>query len=203
MIDWDERYDTSEYIYGVEPNDFLRNHADRLASGRTLCLAEGEGRNAVFLARQGHVVTAVDSSSVALKKARKLAQMRGVQIRTVHADLADFEIGIGRWDSIVSIFCHVPPDLRRRLHAAVVEGLKPGGMLLLEAYTPRQIALGTGGPPVPELTMTLDALREELAGLEFLHALETERDVVEGIHHTGRGAVVQVLARKPTSNGHQ
>lgn len=203
MIDWDERYDTSEYIYGVEPNDFLRNHADRLVSGRTLCLAEGEGRNAVFLALQGHVVTAVDSSSVALKKARNLAQARGVQIRTVHADLADFEIGIERWDSIVSIFCHVPPDLRRRLHAAVVEGLKPGGMLLLEAYTPRQIALGTGGPPVPELTMTLDALREELAGLDFVHAIETEREVIEGIYHTGRGAVVQVLARKPTSNGHQ
>ena len=200
MIDWDERYDTEEYVYGTQPNDFLRQNAGQLHPGRTLCLAEGEGRNATFLARLGHSVTAVDSSSVGLKKAARLAQTQGVQIETVHADLADFEIGTEQWDSIVSIFCHVPPDLRKRLHAAVVEGLKPGGMLLLEAYTPRQIVLGTGGPPVPELTMTLDTLREELRGLDFLHAQETERDVVEGIYHTGRGAVVQVLARKPATS---
>ncbi|RMG31325.1 MAG: class I SAM-dependent methyltransferase [Gammaproteobacteria bacterium] len=197
MIDWDERYATKEYVYGTAPNDFLRQHVERLRPGRTLCLAEGEGRNAVFLVEQGHQVTAIDASRVGLDKARQLAERRGVEIDCVHCDLAEFGIDPGAWDNIVSIFCHVPPELRERLHRAVVEGLKPGGILLLEAYMPRQIELGTGGPPIPELTMTLERLKEELDGLDFVHAAELERDVIEGIYHTGRGAVVQVIARKP------
>lgn len=193
---WDERYSEPGFAYGTEPNDFLRERAAQLEPGRTLSLAEGEGRNAVFLAGLGHEVTAVDASAVGLDKARQLAAERGLDIDTRVADLAAFEIEPGAWDNIVSIFCHLPPEVRRRLHRAVVAGLRPGGMLLLEAYTPAQIALGTGGPPVPELTMTLDALREELAGLTFLHAAELEREVIEGRYHTGRAAVVQVLARK-------
>lgn len=193
---WDERYSEPGFAYGTEPNDFLRERAAQLQPGRTLSLAEGEGRNAVFLAGLGHEVTAVDASAVGLDKARQLAAERGLDIDTRVADLAAFEIEPGAWDNIVSIFCHLPPEVRRRLHRAVVAGLRPGGMLLLEAYTPAQIALGTGGPPVAELTMTLDALREELAGLNFLHAAEREREVIEGRYHTGRAAVVQVLARK-------
>ncbi len=194
---WDERYSEPGFAYGTEPNDFLRERAAQLEPGRTLSLAEGEGRNAVFLAGLGHRVTAVDASAVGLDKARRLAAERGVTMETRVADLAAFDIEPGAWDNIVSIFCHLPPEVRRRLHRAVVAGLRPGGLLLLEAYTPAQIALGTGGPPVPELTMTLDALREELEGLTFLHAIERERDVVEGRYHTGRAAVVQVLARRP------
>jgi len=193
---WDERYSEPGFAYGTEPNDFLRERAAQLEPGRTLSLAEGEGRNAVFLAGLGHEVTAVDASAVGLDKARQLAAERGLDIDTRVADLAAFGIEPGAWDNIVSIFCHLPPEVRRRLHRAVVAGLRPGGMLLLEAYTPAQIALGTGGPPVPELTMTLDALREELEGLTFLHAAELEREVVEGRYHTGRAAVVQVLARR-------
>ncbi len=193
---WDERYSEPGFAYGTEPNDFLRERAAQLQPGRTLSLAEGEGRNAVFLAGLGHEVTAVDASAVGLDKARQLAAERGLDIDTRVADLAAFEIEAGGWDNIVSIFCHLPPEVRRRLHRAVVAGLRPGGMLLLEAYTPAQIALGTGGPPVAELTMTLGALREELAGLNFLHAAEREREVIEGRYHTGRAAVVQVLARK-------
>ena len=193
---WDERYDCEEYVYGTEPNAFLRACADRLRPGRTLSLAEGEGRNAVFLAARGHRVTAVDASAVGLAKAARLARARGVEIETLVADLADYAIAPAAWDHIVSIFCHIPPAARARLHRQVVAGLKPGGLLVLEAYTPAQVGRGTGGPPVPELTMTLEALREELAGLEFLHARELEREVVEGRYHTGTGSVVQVLARK-------
>jgi hypothetical protein len=98
---------------------------------------------------------------------------------------------------IVSIFAHMPPLVRRDLHHRVVVALKPGGMFLLEAYTPQQVGRGTGGPSTPELTMTIDALRVELAGLELLHAEELEREVVEGPGHTGSAAVVQVIARKP------
>ncbi len=196
-MDWDERYSIEDYAYGTEPNGFLRRMADRIPAGRTLCLAEGEGRNAVFLAGRGHRVLGVDSSRVGLEKARRLAAERGVEIDTRVADLAGFDIEPESWDNVISIFCHVPPPVREALHRKVVAGLKPGGWLVLEAYTPRQIELGTGGPPVAELTMTLDALRRELEGLEFHHAEELEREVVEGLFHTGHAAVVQLLARKP------
>lgn len=165
--------------------------------GDVLCLAEGEGRNAVFLARRGHRVLAVDASAVGLAKAAQLAEEHGVRIETLTADLADLVIEPGRWDAIVSIFCHVPPPIRRTLHRQAVAGLRPGGLFVLEAYTPAQLEFRTGGPPTVELLMTLADLREELAGLEFLQALEIERDVVEGRLHTGRGAVVQIVARKP------
>ncbi|AAR33901.1 MULTISPECIES: SAM-dependent methyltransferase [Geobacter] len=194
---WNERYDTEEFVYGREPNAFLAGVSAMMPPGDVLCLAEGEGRNAVFLARQGHRVLAVDASAVGLSKAARLAEEHGVRIETLTTDLADLVIEPGRWDAIVSIFCHVPPPVRRVLHRQAVAGLRPGGLFVLEAYTPAQLELRTGGPPTVELLMTLADLREELAGLEFLQAREIERDVVEGRLHTGRGAVVQIVARKP------
>lgn len=194
---WDQRYGTDEYVYGTDPNDFLAEAVQGLVPGRALCLAEGEGRNACFLASRGFEVTAVDSSGVGLAKAERLASDCGVGIRTVVSDLADFPIEPESWDLIVSIFCHVPPSIRENLHHRVVAGLRPGGHLILEAYRPAQIELGTGGPPVPELTMSLETLHGELAGLDFEHAVEIEREVVEGKFHTGRGAVVQVVGVKP------
>lgn len=194
---WDERYQTEEYVYGKEPNDFLRQVSSDLPQGMVLCLAEGEGRNAVFLAQCGHEVTAIDSSSIGLKKAQQLAKDRGVQIKTEVADLAEINIDIGSFDAIVSIFCHLPRSLREKLHQKVVKGLRPGGIFILEAYTPAQLDLGTGGPLNKDLLMSLAELKQELSGLEFEHALETERLVVEGKLHSGRGAVVQIVARKP------
>lgn len=194
---WDERYNTTEYVYGTDPNAFLADVITQMPTGRTLCIAEGEGRNAVFLAGHGHDVVAVDASTVGLAKAQRLASERSVTIETVVADLAHFEIAAESWDAIVSIFAHVPADIRKPLHRKIVQGLRSGGMLVLEAYTPEQIKLGTGGPPVPELTMNLDILREELDGLVFQHAVELQRDVIEGRFHTGKGAVVQMVAIKP------
>lgn len=197
QMTWDERYGADDYAYGTEPNGFLASVAERIPKGKVLCLAEGEGRNAVYLASLGYEVTAVDSSAVGMAKANKLAKERGVQIKTIVADLAQFDIERESWDGIVSIFCHVPPAIREPLHRKVVAGLKHGGVLVLEAYRPKQIEYGTGGPPVPELTMTLDSLNRELEGLEFQHAQELDRDVTEGLYHTGTGAVVQVVAVKP------
>jgi hypothetical protein len=194
---WDERYSQAEYAYGKLPNDFLKQHIAHLNKGRSLCLADGEGRNSVFLAEHAHDVVAVDQSAPGMQKARQLAEEKSVSIETVVADLADFTIEQNSWDNIVSIFCHLPVELRKRVHASAVCGLKSGGILLLEAYTPQQIHLGTGGPPVAEMTMTLELLKDELKGLEFLHAEEKQREVVEGLYHTGTGAVVQVIARKP------
>lgn len=194
---WDERYSSEEYVYGTEPNDFLAAHFTKIPHGEILCLAEGEGRNAVFLARQGYNVTAVDSSAVGLEKARRLAEKFNVSIRTAVTDLADFKVKPESYNGVVSIFCHIPKATRQELHKDIVSGLKPGGVLILEAYTPAQLQFGTGGPPTDALTMELNDLQKELAGLEILLAREIVRDVVEGIYHTGRGAVVQVIAKKP------
>ncbi|MEZ4364511.1 MAG: class I SAM-dependent methyltransferase [Kofleriaceae bacterium] len=194
---WDERYGEAGFAYGDAPNDFLAAQAARLPpGGAILSLAEGEGRNAVYLAGLGLRVTGVDASSVGLAKARELAAARGVTIETVVSDLADFDLGVDRWDGIVSIWCHTPAPLRARLHRAAVAALRPGGVFILEAYTPKQLEYKTGGPRTAELLMSLGALREELAGLELLHAEETVREVHEGRYHDGMSAVVQVVARR-------
>jgi len=194
---WESRYAVDHYIFGVEPNDFLRDHVDTIPSGNVLCVAEGEGRNATFLATRGLEVHSVDISDAGVAKTLRLAAERGVTVHAQVADLATHDIGIAQWDAIVSIFAHMPPDVRRSLHRRVVDALKPGGVLLLEAYTPDQIGRGTGGPKVPEMTMSLATLTDELAGLEVVHAAELVRWVVEGPDHSGDGAVVQYIARKP------
>ena len=193
---WNNRYAAARFIYGETPNAFLAEMASQIPAGPVLCLAEGEGRNAVHLATLGRRVTAVDQSEAGLAKARRLAVMRGVEIETAVADLLNFEIMTGAWAGIVAIFAHLPPVIRRRVHADAVRGLRPGGMFVLEAYTPAQLAFATGGPKSLDLLMTLSVLREELAGLEFLVGRELEREVIEGDGHTGRGAVLQILARR-------
>ncbi|MFC3852355.1 SAM-dependent methyltransferase [Salinispirillum marinum] len=197
MTIWNQRYATEEYAYGKEPNDFLRRTADDIPPGQILCLAEGEGRNAVYLAQQGWKVTAVDISEVGLAKAQRLAAERGVSIETIHADLADFPIEPNRWGAIVSIFCHLPADIRIPLHQRVVAGLKPGGTLVFEAYHPRQVELGTGGPSDPALLADLSTLRQEFRGLNLQLMQEMERPIQEGTLHRGDSAVVQILGFKP------
>jgi hypothetical protein len=194
---WNDRYAAADHVYGEEPNAFVAEVAAHIPAGPVLCLAEGEGRNAVHLAKSGHLVTAVDQSEVGLAKARRLAAAHGVEITAVTADLGGYDIAPAAWAGIIATFAHLPPAVRRRIHRSVVAGLMPGGVFILEAYTPAQLAFDTGGPKAPELLMTLAGLREELSGLEFQIARELERDVIEGTGHTGRGAVVQVLARRP------
>ncbi|HEY7118223.1 MAG TPA: class I SAM-dependent methyltransferase, partial [Tepidisphaeraceae bacterium] len=141
---WDERYGQPGFAYGDAPNDFLMAVAGRIPPGPVLMLGEGEGRNGVYLAGLGYDVVAVDQSEVGLAKARRRAEERGVRIRTQQADLAHFVIEPGAWAGVVSIFCHLPPAIRVPLHAAVVRGLRPGGVFVLEAYTSRQLGRGTG-----------------------------------------------------------
>lgn len=194
---WDERYDTDEYVYGRDPNSFLAEHAASIPAGRVLCLAEGEGRNAVHLAGLGFEVVAVDSSAVGLDKAERLATEAGVAIETAVADLAKFDVPENSFTGVVSIFCHLPPPLRADLHRRVVRGLQPGGTLLLEGFTPEQLDYRTGGPPDAALMMTLSELRRELDGLDIVLGRELIRPVHEGRLHHGDSAVVQVVARKP------
>ncbi|MBX3400982.1 MAG: class I SAM-dependent methyltransferase [Gemmataceae bacterium] len=194
---WDERYSQSGFAYGTEPNEFLALVAGQIPVGPVLSLGEGEGRNAAFLASLGHRVVAVDQSEVGLAKARRLAADRGLKIETVVADLASFPVERGVWAGIVSIFCHLPRRVRIPLYAAAVEGLRPGGVFVLEAYTPQQIGRGTGGPQDPDMLVSLAQLFEELAGLEFVHARELDCEVHEGAYHSGLASVVQVVGIRP------
>jgi len=194
---WDERYSEAGFAYGTAPNEFLASIAGRIPQGKILSLAEGEGRNAVYLAALGYEVTGVDGSEVGLRKAVELAKERGVTIATIHADLSTFEIEPEKWNAIIACYCHVPSAIRLPLHRAVVRGLKPGGLFVLEAFSKEQLGYGTGGPQSLDMLMSLDELQQELAGLEFIHAVRKERDVREGSGHTGLASVVQLLGVKP------
>lgn len=197
---WNERYSETEYVFGTEPNDFLRDEFRKIASGgRVLCLAEGEGRNAVFLAEQGYQVTAMDMSEVGLNKALQLAQDRGVDITVQVADLADYEFGEAQWDGIVSIWAHLPKAVRQHVYAQIAPALKPNGIFIVEAYTAQQLTMdAVGGPPATQQERfgSLAVLRTELAQLEEISGIEKQRIISEGKRHQGLSAVVQFVAKK-------
>ena len=193
---WNEKFSTTDYAYGTEPNDFLVSAVTNLKRGATLSLAEGEGRNAVWLAQQGFTVSAIEQSEKGVGKTLRLALQRGVIVMAERGELETFHIQPNSWDLVVSIYAHTPQELRRKLHRQVVAGLKPGGVFVLEAYTPAQIANNTGGPKDASLMPTAELLRSELAGLVFDRIEEVERDVVEGSLHTGKAHVVQVVAHR-------
>ncbi len=193
---WDERYDSEQYAYGKQPNDFLAQQYQQLPKGNVISLAEGEGRNAVFLAKMGYSVTAVDGSKVGLEKAAKLAIEHNVNIELIHADLAEFDFGEAKWDAVVSIYCPLPSAVRSAVYKRAVKGLKPGGVFLLEAYTPEQINYNTGGGPSADTKTSKNDLEDDLTGLSFVHLEELKREVFEGSYHTGLASVLQAIAKK-------
>ena len=197
---WDQRYSEQGFAYGTVANDFIKDQYSHIPKGgKVLCLAEGEGRNAVFLALQGYQVTAIDLSEVGLAKAQQLAEQHGVKISTQVADLADYHFAEQVWDGIVSISAHMPSALRKQVHAQIGHSLKKDGVFILEAYTRQHLELeGRGGPPASQtdLFMSLAELKIELADLELVSGTETQRHICEGKYHQGQSAVVQFIARK-------
>ena len=193
---WDTRFADEDFFYGTQPNDFLREHADKL-TGPVLSLAEGEGRNAVFLAERGLHVVGVDGSRVGLAKAQALAKQRGVSIETEVADLADYMPTANHYAAVISIFAHLPNVIRKRLNPLLEQALQPGGILLLEAYSEQQLPRTTGGPKDLDMLMSVDKVREEFPSLEPVLLHEIEREVHEGRGHNGLASVVQFIGRKP------
>lgn len=194
-IDWNDRYSDDEFVYGEEPNAFLVEQSARLA-GPVLSLAEGEGRNAVYLATLGLQVHGVDGSAVGLAKARQLAETRGVDIQTEVADLATYKPPTSRYRSVISIWAHLPGRIRNRLYPLIERCLLPDGILLLEAYSESQLQRNTGGPKDADMLMSIAKIRREFPNLEPILLQETEREVCEGKHHTGLASVVQFIGRK-------
>lgn len=200
---WDERYRTENYVYGTTPNDFLREHAPELLAqvdhAHVLCVAEGEGRNAVYLAELGAQVCAMDSSAVGLEKAHRLAAQRDVSIQTEVVDLTQAELPKNHYDGIIAIFCHLPSLGRAHLYEQIAASLKPGGFVLLEAYTKQQAGRATGGPDKADMLVSQAELERMFKGYEIQVSQELEREIHEGERHNGVGAVCQFIARKPTS----
>lgn len=192
---WNERYAQAGYIYGTEPNAFLAEHT-YLLNGPVLSLAEGEGRNAVFLAGCGLQVLGVDSSAVGLGKAQALAAERKVVIETEVADLANFAPRAGHYGAVVSIFAHLPGALRQRLYPLIETSLLPGGLILMEAYAEDQPSYGTGGPKDVDMLMSLEKIREGFPALEPVLLRALTREVIEGSYHTGMASVIQFIGRK-------
>lgn len=195
---WDQRYDVPEYIFGETPCEWLTMNAHRFpASGDALALGDGDGRNGVYLTEHGLRVTSVDLSSVGLAKTRRLAESRGRSVTTVCADLADYPIEPGSLDLIVSIYCHLPKDVRTITHARCVEGLRSGGLFILEAFNQQQLGRRSGGPQTTDLLYDIDELLEDFQQLEIVEALTGLCDLNEGDRHKGLGQVVRLVLRKP------
>jgi len=194
---WNKRYANRNFLYGTEPNSFLAEHC-HLLTGPVLSLSEGEGRNAVFLASRGLDVIGVDISSVALEKAQTLAKSRGVEIKTVVADLATFEPEENHYGSVISISAHLPSTVRNKLYPSIERSLRTNGLILLEAFSENQLTRDTGGPKDADMLMTVEKVQREFPNLEPVLLREVEREVLEGEGHRGMASVVQFIARKKT-----
>jgi SAM-dependent methyltransferase len=196
---WNERYSTDAYIFGTAPNVFLASQASLIHSGmRALAIADGEGRNGVWLAEQGVQVHAIDVSPVALEKSRKLAVERGVSLDLEQADVLNWDWPEAAYDLVAAIFIQfAPPPERERIIAGIRRTLKPGGVLVLQGYTPKQVEFGTGGPPHAANMYTADILRAWFGDWDILHLHEHESMISEGSHHHGMSALIDMVARKP------
>jgi SAM-dependent methyltransferase len=194
---WNARYKEKEFAYGTTPNDFLKSHIQILKpNAKVLCLAEGEGRNAVFISENNHDVTAIDYSQEGLNKLNALAKEKDLSIKTICADLTDYKIEHNTWDAIICIFGHFPSPLRTSIFSQVYSGLTKDGVLLLEAYHKDQINYKTGGPQVADLLYSKEELQHDFSEFENISIETSIKEIEEGKYHKGTSAVIQVIAHK-------
>jgi SAM-dependent methyltransferase len=189
---------SADYLYGTEPNAFLKAQAGLLPkTGKALAVADGEGRNGIWLAEQALDVLSVDFSPAAQAKAKALAARRGVAVRFVQADVTAWDWPTAEFDVVAVIFIQfcAPPE-RRRIFAGIRQALKPGGLLLLQGYRPEQVAYNTGGPSEVENLYTEDMLREEFGGFAKLDVKAHDSVVSEGSRHSGMAAIVDLVGWK-------
>ncbi len=196
---WDVRYAGDAYLFGETPNAFLTAQAGRLKRGASvLAVADGEGRNGVWLAEQGLEVLSIDASPVAQEKAAKLAKQRGVSLQLECVDLETWTFPAGEFDVVAAIFVQFAgPDLRARMFDGMKRALKPGGLLLLEGYGPRQLEYRTGGPSNLENLYTEAMLLEAFGDLQIVELRSYDAEIAEGVGHKGMSALVDLVAVKP------
>ena len=196
---WNKRFGKEGYLFGTEPNSFLKSQAALFSAGqKVLAVADGEGRNGIFLASLGTDVHAVDFSDVALEKAEKLAAKQGVKIKTEQVDLFTHEFAARSYDPIVAIFIQfAAPDQRGGLFENLQNALKPSGLFVLQGYRPEQIEYGTGGPPDRDNMYTEDFLQQTFSDFDIEHLQSHDDSIDEGFGHSGMSALIDLVARKP------
>lgn len=195
---WDARFSTPDYVFGTEPNHWLAAHANLWKPGdRVLCVADGEGRNSVWLAKHGLKVDAFDVSAVGLDKARQLAKQAGVEVRYEQASSDDYHWPLEQLDGVAAIFVQfADPDMRQRMFDQMKRALKPGGTLVLQGYTPAQLAFGTGGPRELSHLYTQAILEAHFSDMDILALDSYERELNEGPGHRGPSALIGLVARR-------
>lgn len=193
---WNERFAQEAYVYGKNPNAFVEEVVPLLPLGKVLCIAEGEGRNAVYLAQHGHEVSAWDYAQTGLDKTEQLASDRGVEVQTALHDLATVEWGCQEWDIIVHIFGHFPKPVLKRTWKGIEQALKPGGLYVTELYTIEQLRYGTGGPKDEHLLVQPVEMLQQFSSFFVKHFYIGEVERYEGQLHTGRAHVVQAIFQK-------
>jgi SAM-dependent methyltransferase len=195
---WNSRFAQDGFVFGTQPNEWLKEHASAWSKpSRILSIADGEGRNSVWLAGEGHCVEAFDISDVGVAKARRLASEMNVNVNFVVADCDNFVWQEAHYDGIAAIFVQfADPDMRARLFENIVRSLKPGGTLILQGYTTKQLDYKTGGPPVLSHLYTEALLRSLFVDLDIEILQEYEADVQEGAGHRGQSALIGMVAQR-------
>ncbi|WNF21176.1 class I SAM-dependent methyltransferase [Mesobacillus jeotgali] len=194
---WHERFGSEEYVYGEEPNLFIKKQSNRLEKGKkVVCFAEGEGRNAVYLAREGYEVTAYDYALNGLKKTEKLAQRYGVNITTKQKDLIQEQVPVEEFDAAIMVFGHFSKQDQKTVFDKLVSAVKPGGIVMMEVYSEDQVRYGTGGPKTIDMLYDPVDLLQWVKGYKTLHFFYGEEERIEGQLHTGVGHIIQAIIEK-------
>ena len=194
---WNDRYKSNEFAYGLEPNDFIKFNSPHIKpNSKILCLAEGEGRNAVYLSTLGHDVTAIDYSINGLQKTKQLANTLGVHVNTICVDLSGYVFEQNKWDVIICVFGHFPSQIRQSIHAQIYSSLKKGGKFMMEAYSQEQLNYKTGGPLDVKLLYSIDDLKKDFSNFPTIQIEQVERVINEGKFHNGLASVIQVVGQK-------
>ncbi len=196
---WNERYKVHSYVYGKEPNSFLVESIDFIPGKNILCVADGEGRNGVWLARQGFTVTSIDYSVQGIKKAKKLAIENEVKVTFRNVDLFEVNLGVENYEGIISIFSHFNPHDSQFLYDKYVDSLKPGGVIIIEVFSKKQLNFNSGGPVNPDLLYNKKEIQNSFKGMEFLLLEERQVNLDEGQLHQGEAAVIRAVIKKEIS----
>ena len=197
---WEDRFAaSSDYVFGTDPAQFLIDHQEHLTPGATaLAVADGEGRNSVFMAERGMDVTALEFAPTAIQRAQELATEREVSVNFLQRDIMNEPWPAQTYDLVAGIFIQfVGPDGRRLQFQRMKDATKPGGLVMLHGYRPEQLDYGTGGPPFAENMYTEVILRAAFVGWDILVLKEYDREVQEGRGHSGMSALIDLIARKP------
>jgi 2-polyprenyl-3-methyl-5-hydroxy-6-metoxy-1,4-benzoquinol methylase len=198
---WNERFGTEQYVYGEEANEFIRSHASILKNHQTIvAFAEGEGRNAVFLAKKGHDVTAYDYALNGLSKTEALAERSGVKVKTEQKDLIYDELANESFDGAIMVFGHFEKKDQKTVFDKLVSIVKPGGIVMIEVYSEDQIRYKTGGPKTTEMLYNPSDILSWIKGYKILHFFYGEQERTEGKLHTGLGHVIQLILQKEKVN---